>query len=231
MPIQYLSETHAKTSISGTSFSVTHNYTGVNGAILGVAWLQNGSASSATATYNGTSMTRIVGKNNSGDSGSTVIFGLLNPDAGSHSLAISYSTSGYGMLCAMSFSNVNQTTPWGNVDSATGTSTTPSLFVTVPSTNVYTVDVLSHSSSPNGTMNNVGGNQTSLLNTYCGVDSGTPRRYGAISYKSGIYSAPPGDSPRTQTMSWSDSVSQLYCYCMASINGIDETFFKNTSWF
>jgi hypothetical protein len=97
---------------------------------------------SPTATWDSTSaspqaMTIVTGTTqnvtDTVHSDQTVIFGLLNPHTGSKTLSINWSTNnGPGYTCCMSFIGANSTfgTAFQNGNTATATSSTPSISIT-----------------------------------------------------------------------------------------------------
>lgn len=90
-----------------------------------------------TATWNGVSMTQI---NTAGIAGvlKDFIFGLINPATGAQTISVGWDGgNSYDITVGCgSFYNANQTTAWQNFNSATATSTTPSLDITSTSGNM-----------------------------------------------------------------------------------------------
>jgi hypothetical protein len=124
------------------SNSATISYTTANTAnrilMVGVAAQQpNGSVTSVT--YNGIGLTKLGNLSNSSQSRIEIWF-LKAPPAGTHNVVVTNSQNDNGVIGVMSFSGVDQTTPFGIITTAQGSSTTAS--VTVASANgelVYSV--------------------------------------------------------------------------------------------
>lgn len=124
---------------SGPVSSKTFSFTAVGGAnnflVVDVSYYDGSTNATATVTYNGAAMTLIgrkaatsVTKNNSES------YGLINPDAGTHDVVITFSGSGQYTACgAQEYSGVDASTPTENVTSAEGINTAGSNSLVVTS--------------------------------------------------------------------------------------------------
>lgn len=143
-------------------------------------------------TYNGVAMTLIPSSSGTNGGHTVAFYGLIAPTTGTNTVVVSASGTmtdlGAG---AVSFTGAHQTTPFGTANTATGSSTAPSVNVSSAADEIV-VDTLSiiH----NGTLT-VDGSQTQRWNAIGG--------FGFIKYggstETGAASTP---------MSWSNSTSQ-----------------------
>ncbi len=78
-------------------------------------------------TYGGTPLTRIGFRNGHGNANRVEIWSLAAPSPGTANVVVSLSGSVDVVGGAISFSGVNQTTPFGTFVSAQGTSASPSV--------------------------------------------------------------------------------------------------------
>lgn len=114
-----------------------------NRVLIGVAVFSHAKASMGTVamTWNSVSMTAIDSEELSGSNGSVYVFGLIAPDIGNQTLAVTFtgglSTAIY--LGAVSVYNADQSTGWQNVGTDTGTSQAPSSTVTTANGNMAIV--------------------------------------------------------------------------------------------
>ena len=172
-------------------FTHSHTCTSADLLVVGVSWFDN--LDSVTGvTYNSVSMTAIPSTLVTIGDYKAQAYYLLTPSAGTNT--ISASAGGvlfdFGMG-AISFVGAHQTTPFGTVATATGTSTTPSVTVSSASGEIiFDVLTITHS----GTLS-IGAGQTSRWNAIGGA--------GFLKYAS---STEGGGA--SVTMSWSNSSSQ-----------------------
>lgn len=120
---------------ASATLTISHTVSGSNRAIIvGV------SANLATAgvTYNGVAMTQAVAQSSGGPRGA--IFYLVNPDTGTHDIVITISSAGRIVGGGISFTGVDISSPIGTTNSATGTSTTPSVALTNVPASAFVVD-------------------------------------------------------------------------------------------
>lgn len=175
----------------GGPFTFSHTTSGSNRVlVVGFVIYAGGSFTVTGITYNGVAMTAIPSSAITGTY-AVGLYGLIAPASGANTVSISVSGNveiGFG---AMSFTGADQTTPFGTANTATGTSTTPSVTVSSASGEIV-VDTgqIFHS----GTLS-VGGGQTSRWSSIS--TGGWVKHFG---------STEPGDT--SVTMSWSNTTSQ-----------------------
>lgn len=130
----------AGTSTTGTSLSWNHTCSGSNrllvvGAAIGAS---DDTGITATATYNGTSMTSagLVHSNNSTD-GYVQIFYLAAPATGANTVAITITGGSVDIEAgSISFTGTDQSTPLANTTTNAGSGTTASVSITNSSGNM-----------------------------------------------------------------------------------------------
>ncbi|MCX6049084.1 MAG: hypothetical protein NT075_28620, partial [Chloroflexi bacterium] len=115
---------------SSHTFSYDSGSTGSNRILMvGVSYRNNDSETVSSVTYNGQTMTSVgTDQIASGTpDGRVYIFYLLNPPTGSHNLVVTWSSAlnQGGVVGAVTYAGVDQTTPLGAFNSASGTSATP----------------------------------------------------------------------------------------------------------
>lgn len=191
MAIAFDASSSAKTD-GNTSLTFSHTCSGSDRVLIVALCVQN-SASSVTATYNGTSMTAAA--NDSGAWVSTYMFRLIAPSTGANNVVISWTGSDAAIGLATSWTGVDQTTPLGTAVTATGSTTAVTVDVTAASGEVV-VDATSYDQNCGGQTITVGAGQTERLNiltdTSCGLTAGMSSEGGA----------------GTVTMSWTGSDAQ-----------------------
>ncbi len=97
--------------------------------IVGVS--DNNKRTISSVTVNTTLTMTSIGSQTDGATTKIQMFSLINPPAGLNTVQVTWSGGGVnGVIGAISFTGVNQTTPLGTFASATGTSTAPSVNVT-----------------------------------------------------------------------------------------------------
>lgn len=97
---------------AGTSLTVSHTVTGSNTAFINSIWMWNGTISSPSASYNGTVLTNLGSR--SADFGTIYLWGMANPDVGTHNLVITNANSVQIFQTGASYTGVDQTTPFPN---------------------------------------------------------------------------------------------------------------------
>ena len=111
---------------AGDTLSWTHP-TGGEHAFVSFVWDTLGEESITSVTYGGTAMNLVT------SSGTTYLYSLASPPSGPQTVIVSF-TPGGSVNCvagAITASGMNQTTPIGTAQTASGTSTTSSVSVTV----------------------------------------------------------------------------------------------------
>lgn len=118
---------------TGSSTSWSHTCTGSNLFLaVDVAILNGSGYSISSITYNSVAMTLIGSKTSSGSGLFTIFcYGLINPATGSHTVAITLSSSTNWAAAAVSYAGVHQTTPTEGFNGDTSdNNTTASVNVT-----------------------------------------------------------------------------------------------------
>jgi hypothetical protein len=179
----------AGTNSASSPMTWTHTATGSNLAVI-VGISQNNNiynAGEVTVTYGGTAMT-FLGERPSNDqtAGLAQLFGLVNPPTGAQTVSVQRSAGTYGFIGgSISFTGVDQTTPFGTAVTAAGDnsggSTPPTASVSSASGNMV-VDVVVYGSPLSGAtgtlrwMDNVDGTtaaNNAAGSTYAGASSVT----------------------------------------------------------
>jgi hypothetical protein len=184
----------AGTNSVGSPLTWTHTASGSNRAVI-VGISQNNNvyvAGEVTVTYGGTAMT-FLGERPTDDqpSGAAQLFGLVNPPTGAQTVSAQHSTGTYGFIGgSISFTGVDQTTPFGTAVTAAGDnsggSTPPTASVSSASGNMV-VDVVVYGSALSGA--------TGTLQWMDNVDSSTGANNAAQSTYAGASSVTVGYNP------------------------------------
>ena len=128
-----LDTTTSSSSASSTSWTFSHTCSGSDRVLL-VGFFKFGGGDSVTGvTYNGVSMTQL-GKGVADASGYVYLYGLVNPATGANNVVASSSASVQWYGEAVSYTGVDQTTPFPDTEaynSSTGTSFTESITTSV----------------------------------------------------------------------------------------------------
>jgi uncharacterized repeat protein (TIGR01451 family) len=136
-------------------------------------------------TYGGTGLT-LVGARTNTTLGEAVVFiwGLANPPAGTANVVVSFNTNATDGAVAgvATFTNVNQTIPYGPFFSSTGSSTSPSIVVS-SAPGELVIDTVMLRTSNFGATGSPGSGQTQLWKTYYNsrVGAGGSTKPGAAS--------------------------------------------------
>lgn len=180
---------------SCTSLSWSHTVSGSDTVlVIGISGYDTTPDVVTGVTYNGVAMTLIPSSSGTNGGHTVAFYGLIAPTTGTNTVVVSASGTmtdlGAG---AVSFTGAHQTTPFGTANTATGTSTAPSVNVSSAADEIV-VDTLSiiH----NGTLT-VGAGQTQQWQAIGG--------FGFIKYAG---STETGSA--TTTMSWANSTSQAW---------------------
>ena len=188
------------TTSSTKSWSHTVTSSGSNRALIVGVVVQDGSSTSVNSiTFNNVNLTE-VGKKSYSSSVTTHLWRLVNPDTGTHTVTVTLNQAKKMITGAMSFTNVDQTTPVGTFFSESGTSSSISKNVTGVLDGELVVDVLGTKSSPTAT---VGASQTQRWNENYSGDLRT-----AASTEAGT---------GTVTMSWSLSESKEWALAAVAL--------------
>ena len=135
---------------------------------------------------------------------------LLNPAIGTASVTVTLSAAARIVGSSVSLTGVEQVNPIDAFNSATGSSTTPSVTVTTNSNGAWVVDTLAHRLSAAGApTRNVGLNQTQRWSTT--IANAANGVGGAGSTEGPV--TPPGAVP----MSWTLSNSQPWAICAVAL--------------
>lgn len=118
---------------AATSFNGGVNYTAVGGAthvlVLQASWPAD-PGTITTANWNGVAMTPFGGTFGVTGAIFTAFFFIVNPAAGANNVNLVWTNSTNLQGCVAEYSAVNITAPLANLNTATGTSTAPSVTVT-----------------------------------------------------------------------------------------------------
>ncbi len=118
MPITQTGFAYA--SYSGGSLSHSHTISAGNNQCLIIMLCFSSGFSPTSVQWNGTAMTQV---------GSTNIFRLVNPAAGTHNVTLSWSGGGLCYIASISYANVHQYTPCGTPSTTTGNVATSSITI------------------------------------------------------------------------------------------------------
>lgn len=182
----------SSTGGSGSSFSWSHTCSGSNRVLLlGIGWYDTADTVSSI-TYNSVAMTLVPSSTATNGQYTAALYYLTDPTTGSNTISVTFTGSVFDFGgVALSVTGADQSTPLGTANTASGTSTTPSVTITSASGElVLDTLIIAHS----GTLT-VGGSQTQRWNAITGggfIKGGASTEDGAASV----------------TMSWSNSTSQ-----------------------
>ncbi len=110
-----------------------------------------------TVDFNGTSLTSIVNHSNVG---TVYLFGLINPDTGTHNITVTLSSGANTEAYGVSFYNADQNTGWGATQTGNGAGSPASISVTTTANNSFVID----SVLTTFTAITAGGSQTEIQN-------------------------------------------------------------------
>ena len=192
VPVGGLTGCVTATNVATTSWSQTID-NGANRLLLVGVSFAGTSRYITSMTYGGVAMT-LVGS--AGVNRRVELWRLLNPTVGTGTILANWSGSSDVVFWSGSFTNVDQTTPFGTFQSASGNSTTPSVTVS-SATGQLVVDVMAAAGDA-GTIN-PGSAQALICSGNTGTSSGDARGGG---------SSEPGAS--SVTMTWSLSNSKVW---------------------
>jgi uncharacterized repeat protein (TIGR01451 family) len=189
-------------------FSFSHTVGAGNQRLLVVAVaIRNGVNLASGVTYGGTALTSLRTTHNSDNLVHVQVYYLKNPPSGTANVTVTLLGLTNAAAGAVSFSNVDQTTPFGAVasDSSTGTGTTNPSTTVASSTSSLVLDAVALEGSA-GTLT-AGGGQTQRWTSTTG---------GAASNARGVGSTAPGAT--SVTMSWTKTNTAKWAIVAASIN-------------
>lgn len=166
----------------------THTASGSNRAVVvGVSQVTGGlSLGDITVTYGGTSMTYLGARaSNDNADGVAWLFGLAAPATGAQTVSVQRSAGGALIAGSVSFTGVDQSTPFGTAVATAGDNSSgsnpPAATVSSASGNMV-VDILAYASSINGAtgtqqwlknINNATAANNAAQSTYAGASSVT----------------------------------------------------------
>ena len=184
------------TNITSTSWS--HNNAG-NVLYVLTAFDSGGTA---TATFNGGSMTKLGSSINT--TKEATIWRIVNPDIGNYTVAVSSFDEGWFAGYSISFTGGDPSNPDSGFNTATGTSTAPSVNITsIVGSKV--LDIFAGGGDANVVTATAGAGQTHVLD----ADDTNSWLFAGGSYENGA---------ATTTMSWSLSASRLWAIAGVSVN-------------
>ena len=181
------------------SFFVTVGNNTNRALVVGVC-TANGSADTATATYNGDAMTQVATAISSGVLAKTYLFRLLNPTIGVAEVVVTFSTARRAGGGGVSLHSVHQVTPLDGTQTAANASDTSTLSVNVATeANDMVVDVGCKRNSANALVMGAQTNRVERYNTATTstVTGGNVRVGGSTRTGAG-----------SLTMNWSDGAAQ-----------------------
>lgn len=189
-----------------TTLTWNHVSSGIN-RFLSVQAEINGSATVTGITFNGTQVLthRVSVVNGSLDNEQ---WGIIAPDIGIYPIVVTLSAPAYLTCGAETYNTVNQTTPVGVTQTATGTSLSPTLTLTTANDNSLVCDSLSTGTLP--IVYTVGSGQT--------VNWDITANPNASQGASSVQSA--GSAPDAVTMSWAITQSIPWAQTAMEIIGL-----------
>jgi len=167
---------------------------------------RDGNKTVTSVTYGGTALTQIGFQNGPGNQNRTSLWKLLAPPTGTASIVVTLSGSVNVVGGAVSFDNVDQTTPHGTFVSANGTSTTASVNVTSAAGEVVIDTATANGDAVSLT---AGAGQTAQWNTGTGTAGGNVRGGGSTE----------GGAPAV-TMSWTLGASKPWSIGAVSLKPV-----------
>lgn len=136
------------TVAESTTRSWTHTVVSTSNSLL-VVKLHTGQSiggSAPTVTFNSVAMTNMSGSvcwnGTTYGENCVVVFTLVNPPSGAHTVAVTYTGTTSGVEQSEDFENVNQSTPTSGAQTANGTAASSSLTVTTGKTGDWVDDAL-----------------------------------------------------------------------------------------
>lgn len=203
----FVSETSSATSGSSQVPSLTwsHVSSGIN-RLLVVQISTEAAATVSSVTYNGVALTQRISTTNGTLKNEQ--WTLTAPPVGTYNIIVSVTPNAYITCGAETFNTVNQTSPVGVTQSATGTSLTPSLVLATGTDNSLVVDSLSTGTLP--IVYTSGAGQTENWH----ITANPNTRQGASSIE------PAGSQPDNVTMSWSITQSIPWALNALEIKGL-----------
>lgn len=108
---------------AGTSATGSHTVSGSNRILLVMGYVWNGTGTISSITYNGTSLTEIGQQTADGTNGKAYMFGLLNPDTGTHDIVVNTTATMQIFFVSVSYTGVDQGTAIGSLPKVLNSST------------------------------------------------------------------------------------------------------------
>lgn len=189
------------TTLKTQSYTVNNGTNGI--LIVGLSLQGTGSPPTGTAvTYNGVAMTLVPSSRAVNGNHVTELWYLLSPATGAHNIAASWTGNSNVVIGAISYVGVDAVTPLGTANTATGSSTAPSVIVS-SATGEVVIDCIVTNSNPTYT---AGSGQTKQWDNSSNIP--TPNCKGGGSTEAGAASV---------TMDWTLGSSQLWCISSVAI--------------
>lgn len=184
-----------QTGVNSLTFS--HTVTGSNTILLVGASLRHDTGTGKTVTgvtFNGDAMTLVdQDTNNWGGQEYTSLWRLVNPDAGTHDIVVTYSdVCDYAIAGGVSYTGVDQTAPIGTATKANSDTGDPTVDVSSAAGELVVDSTIMDSPSTT-----VGAGQTERVN----IQAGTPTLSQGMSEEAGA---------ATVTMSWDQTQSDAW---------------------
>jgi hypothetical protein len=178
-------EVEHTTSIAdeNNTFSFSHTSSGTNRYLLVDVTLYDANYTVSSVSYNGVLLTPLANKQHSSGNPRIEIYNMLNPPIGTYDIDITLTGKNKVGICALSFSNVNQSLPVDTIQSTEGIAGDSPSMTFASSLDYLVVDVIATMESK-GVL--VGNGQTELWNEDMGT--GLTDTYGAGSYEEGASS-------------------------------------------
>lgn len=119
------------------SLTTAHTISGSDRALIVHCLSNNGSNPITGVTYNGTSMTKLSTFTRTGESFAVDQYGIAAPDTGTNNVVITASGTATCVETGISYTGVDQTTPFPTTSTAIGNSATISDSLTVSASNSW----------------------------------------------------------------------------------------------
>lgn len=184
-----------------------HTCLGINRGLL-VQIITEEEVTVDDVTYNGISLTQIISETDATNNLRTEQWILVAPTAGTNDIVVTLSGDAYITAGAVSLNGVDQDTPTGYSDSASGDSNSPSVVLGTLYDNSIVIDSLGTALTP--ILYTKGENQ--VENWHITANGNT--RQGASSYQLA------GDAPDSVTMEWSITQVTDWVMTVVEIKGI-----------
>ena len=127
-----------------TNFSLSHTTSGTDRLMLVGVSMHFDNGSVTALTYNGVSLSFVGARADALARSRVEIWAMVAPPTGTHSLAVTFASGRAGVVGAMTFTGVNQATPYGAFSSAQGNSATASLTGVASAAGEFVFGVVNH---------------------------------------------------------------------------------------